>query len=68
MNIEKIAISLIIALGVAGSAALASGGYERTRLQDDLPVHTAPADPADGLAGMHAPVPVEEPLAQLFGA
>jgi hypothetical protein len=47
MNIEKIIITAIIALGIAGSAALAMGG-PRSLANDTLAVRTA-ADPADGI-------------------
>lgn len=66
MNIEKTIISAVIALGLAASAALAGGGHLPAR--DDQPALHAPADPSDGIAGQHAPVPVEDPLARLLEA
>jgi hypothetical protein len=66
MNIEKTIISAVIALGLAASAALASGGHQHAH--GDLPSRYAPADPSDGVAGQHAPVPVEDPLARLLDA
>jgi hypothetical protein len=47
MNIEKIITTAIIALGIAGSAALAMGGT-RGPSNDTIAVHVA-ADPADGI-------------------
>jgi hypothetical protein len=47
MNIEKIITTAIIALGIAGSAALAIGGT-RGVANDSVAVRTA-ADPADGI-------------------
>ena len=66
MNIENTIISAIIALGLAASAALAGGGH--LHAVDDLPARYAPADPSDGFAGQHAPVPVEDPLARMLDA
>jgi hypothetical protein len=47
MNIEKIIITAIIALGIAGSGALAMGGA-RGPANDTVAVRTA-TDPADGI-------------------
>lgn len=66
MNIEKTFISAVIALGLAASAALASAGHQHAH--GDLPARHAPADTGDGLAGQHAPVPVEDPLSRLLDA
>lgn len=66
MNIEKTIISAVVALGLAASAALAGAGHQQP--QGDLPARYAPADPSDGFAGQHAPVPVEDPLARMLDA
>ena len=67
MNIEKIAISAIIAIGIAGSAALAAGGrLDPSHRLDGSPAMNSPAAADDVSGATQTPSNLSDSLYQFF--
>ena len=65
MNIENAVITAILALGIAGSAALASGGrLDRTERDTRAPAISSPA--SDDAVGISNPSILSDSTYQLF--